>query len=87
MGSGYLLKRAGVVDEDGWVMMGVHVLWAEKWGEGLMRELLEWYRGLGTLARVRGVEGRVGSVLPLHVAVARKSQKGLSEGMAFVPAE
>ena len=83
VGCGYLLKRAGTLDENGWVVMRVYVLHAETWSDALMKELLLTYRALGTLARARGVEDEVRSVLPLHIAIARKTQSGLDRTMRF----
>jgi len=77
-----LIKRAGRVDEEGWELMGVHVLSAEKWGEGSMRELLGVYRALGTVARGRGV-GR--GVLPVHLAWVGRVGRGLRGAMGYVP--
>jgi mediator of RNA polymerase II transcription subunit 13 len=84
LGSGYLLKRAGPVDADGWIMLGVHVVAAERWSEGMMKELLTQWRALGLLARERGVETQK-STLPWHLAVARKCWKGVSARMKYVP--
>ena len=83
LGSGYLTKRAGEKDENGWVMMGVHVVHAEKWTELYMKDLLSMYSSLGTIARARGVEDDITSVIPWHIAVASRAQKGLSMTMRY----
>ncbi|MCJ1392871.1 mediator of RNA polymerase II transcription subunit 13 [Xylographa bjoerkii] len=83
LGSGYLTKRAGKIDENGWVMMGVHVVHAEKWKERCMKDLLGMYGSLGTIARARGVENEITSVLPWHIAVASRAQKGLNMMMRY----
>ncbi|MCJ1245369.1 mediator of RNA polymerase II transcription subunit 13 [Trapelia coarctata] len=82
VGSGYLIKRRGVRDEEGWCLMGVHVLSAEKWGEASMRELLGTYRALAAVARWRGVgEGGV----PLHLAWVERAGRGVRRCMAYLP--
>ncbi|MCJ1477765.1 mediator of RNA polymerase II transcription subunit 13 [Lambiella insularis] len=83
LSSGYLLKRAGGRDENGWVMMGVHVVHAGKWTESSMKDLLAMYGSLGTLARARGVEDSVTGILPWHIAVASKSRKSLTLMMSY----
>lgn len=45
--------------------------------ENLMREVLGQFRGLGTLARLRGVKGCRHGAVPWHVAVAVRGVKGL----------
>lgn len=42
-----------------------------------MREVLAQYRGLGTLARWKGVRGSRGGILPWHIAVAKRGVEGL----------
>jgi mediator of RNA polymerase II transcription subunit 13 len=43
----------------------------------LLREMLTYFRGLGTLARARGVVEREVDVRPWHVAVVEKGVRGL----------
>ena len=81
--SGYLLKRASASDHDGLVLMGVRVTYAENPCESLLHEILTMYRSLGTLARARGVTHPSLSVLPWHVAVARKAREGLNQIMRW----
>lgn len=83
--SGYLVKRAGPRDEDGLIPLGVNLVHGQKPYKAVLKEVLGMYRNLGTLARVRGVVDPVKSVLPLHVAAARKAWKMLSETMRFEP--
>ena len=45
--------------------------------ENLMREVLGQFRGLGTLARLRGIKGCRHGAVPWHVAVAVRGVKGL----------
>ena len=45
--------------------------------ENLLKEVLGQFRGLGTLARLRGVKGCRHGAVPWHVAVAMRSVKGL----------
>jgi len=81
--SGYLLKRGGVNIDDPPIIMEVNILHSEVVGnprtfhEGLLREVLGYYRGLGTLARVRGLVDAVGDVRPWHIAAAEKAVKAL----------
>jgi mediator of RNA polymerase II transcription subunit 13 len=81
--SGYLLKRGGVNSDDPPIIMEVNILYSEVVGnprtfhEGLLREILGYYRGLGTLARVRGLVDSVGDVRPWHIAAAEKAVKAL----------
>ena len=80
--NGYLIKRAGTEDRDGWSMMSVQIVHAEKWLEDSMVELLKMYRSLVTLSKARGIEH---GVLPWHIVVARKAQEGLSSLMYYDP--
>jgi mediator of RNA polymerase II transcription subunit 13 len=81
--SGYLLKRGGTNLDDPPIVMEVNVVYSEVVGnprtfhEGLLREILGYYRGLGTLARVRGVVDPVKDVRPWHIAAAEKAVKAL----------
>ena len=75
--SGHLMKRAGVRDEDGLVNVQVDILHANKPSPTLLKEVLEMYGSLGTLARIRGIVDQVKSVLPWHVAMAKKSLTAL----------
>ncbi|KAF1976923.1 hypothetical protein BU23DRAFT_626576 [Bimuria novae-zelandiae CBS 107.79] len=45
--------------------------------ENLMKEVLGQFRGLGTLARLRGVKGSRHGAVPWHVAVALRGVRGL----------
>lgn len=85
LASGYLIKRAGPRDEDGLSPMGVNVVHGQKPYVALLKEVLGMFRNLGTLARVRGEVDPVKSVLPLHVAAARKAWRALSETMRYEP--
>lgn len=81
--SGYLIKRGGTNSDDPPIVMEVNIVHSEVIGnprtfhEGLLRELLGYYRGLGTLARVRGVVDPVKDVRPWHIAAAEKAVKAL----------
>ena len=85
MANGYLVKRAGPRDEDGLIPMGVNLVHGQKPFKALLKEVLAMYSNLGTLARVRGIVDPVKSVLPLHVAAARKAWKAVSETMRYEP--
>ena len=73
LSEGYLMKRAGVRDEDGLVNLHVRILHSTKSSNGLLKEILEMYGRLGTLARIRKIVDPVRSILPWHLAVAKKS--------------
>lgn len=47
--------------------------------EGLVKEVLAQYRGLGTLAKLKGVKGTKGGIIPWHVAVAKRGVEGLGK--------
>jgi mediator of RNA polymerase II transcription subunit 13 len=81
--SGYLIKRGGTNPEDPPIVMEVNIVYSEVVGnprtfhEGLLREILGYYRGLGTLARVRGVVDSVKDIRPWHIAAVEKAVKAL----------
>ncbi|KAL8787851.1 MAG: hypothetical protein Q9195_007591 [Heterodermia aff. obscurata] len=75
--SGHLMKRAGVRDGDGLVNIRVDILQAANASQALLKEVLEMYGSLGTLARMRGIVDPVKSVLPWHIAIAKKSYAAL----------
>lgn len=83
--SGYLIKRSGVKPEDPPVAMEVNVISSESNNprayEALLREMLSYFRGLGTLARVRGMVDRETDVRPWHVAAAEKGVRALYQLM------
>lgn len=81
--SGYLIKRGGTNSDDPPIVIEVNIVHSEVIGnprtfhEGLLREILGYYRGLGTLARVRGVVDPVKDIRPWHIAAAQKAVKAL----------
>ncbi len=80
LASGYLVKRAGPRAEDAPVAMEVNVVYSDNaraMYDALLREMLTYFRGLGTLARVRGVVEREVDVRPWHVAVVEKAARVL----------
>ncbi|KAL2134434.1 hypothetical protein VTI74DRAFT_206 [Chaetomium olivicolor] len=81
LASGYLIKRSGPRVDDAPVAMEVNVVYSDNHPrmvyEGLLREMLTYFRGLGTLARVRGVTERETDVRPWHVAVVEKGVRVL----------
>ncbi|KAK3941675.1 mediator of RNA polymerase II transcription subunit 13 [Diplogelasinospora grovesii] len=80
LASGYLVKRGGTRAEDAPVVMEVNIVHTEgnyRAYEPLLREMLNYFRGLGTLARARGVVDRVTDVRPWHVAAAEKAVRAL----------
>lgn len=85
LASGYLIKRRGPKEYDGWIMLGVRILSGSGRIQTVLRDLLVIYRSFGTLARFKMVEDPVNSILPWHVAVARKSQLRLSAIIGYAP--
>lgn len=93
LASGYLIKRTGADDLDPPALLEINLLHngARAQSEGaapadrqhnlLLREILVVYRGLGLLARVRGVEDRSQGVLPWHAAVAKRGADALARCM------
>ncbi|KAI1342991.1 mediator complex subunit 13 C-terminal-domain-containing protein [Xylariaceae sp. FL0016] len=78
--SGYLVKRGGPKLEDPPVMMEVNIVHSEgnpRAYEALLREMITYYRGLGTLARARGMVDRETDVRPWHIAAAEKGVRAL----------
>lgn len=78
--SGYLIKRTSISSEDPPVAMEVNLVHTEATArayEPLLREMLSNFRGLGTLARARGVVDRESDVRPWHVAAAEKAVRAL----------
>lgn len=77
--SGYLIKRGGTAANDIPILMEINIVHSDvnpRLYEALLREILLAYRGLGTLARVRGRMGKGKAdgkdIRPWHVAVAEK---------------
>jgi mediator of RNA polymerase II transcription subunit 13 len=82
--SGYLIKRGGSRPEDPPAVMEVNVIHAEgnpRVHEILLREMLTYFRGLGTIARARSVTSQEGDVRPWHVAAAEKGVQALYQLM------
>lgn len=78
--SGYLIKRTGTKIEDPPVVMEVNLVHTEatpRAYEPLLREMLSYFRGLGTLARARGMVDRETDVRPWHIAAAEKGVRAL----------
>lgn len=82
--SGYLIKRGASRPEDPPAVMEVNVIHAEgnpRVHEILLREMLTYFRGLGTIARARSVTSQEGDVRPWHVAAAEKGVQALYQLM------
>ena len=80
LASGYLIKRTSPQVEDSPVIMEVNLIHTEatpRAYEPLLREMLSHFRGLGTLARARGVTETETDVRPWHVAAAEKAERAL----------
>lgn len=82
--SGYLLKRMGLRDDDGLLTCGIDLIYAQRPCEALLKEVLEMYGRLATLARIRGIVHPVKSVLPLHVAAAIKAHAALGATLRWI---
>lgn len=57
--------------------MGVNLLHAQKPYHVQLKDVLDMYHGLGTLARIRGLVDPVRGVLPWHMAAAVNARSGL----------
>ncbi|KAL8422295.1 hypothetical protein RB596_002868 [Gaeumannomyces avenae] len=80
--SGYLVKRGGTRLEDPPVAMELNVIYTEgnpRMYEALLREMLSYFRGLGSLARARGVVDRDVDIRPWHIAAAEKGIHALHQ--------
>lgn len=80
LASGYVIKRSGARAEDPPAVMEVNLIYcdnARAMYDALLREMLTYFRGLGTLARVRGVVERECDVRPWHVAAVEKAVRAL----------
>ncbi|KAI1006160.1 hypothetical protein K3495_g2060 [Podosphaera aphanis] len=81
--SGYLIKRGGINPDDPPIVIEVNIVYSEVTGnprtfhECLLKEILGYYRGLGTLARVRGTVDAIKDVRPWHIAAVEKAIKAL----------
>lgn len=78
--SGYLVKRGGIRADDPPIVMEVNIVHSEanpRTYEGLLREMLVYYRGLGTLARARGMVDKDTDIRPWHIAAAEKGVRAL----------
>jgi len=81
--SGYLIKYGGTSSADPPVVLEINIIHSEVAGnprtfyEMLLREILGYYRGLATLARVRGVVDAIKDGRPWHIAAAEKAVKAL----------
>ncbi|KAI1132817.1 mediator complex subunit 13 C-terminal-domain-containing protein, partial [Nemania abortiva] len=78
--SGYLVKRGGIRVEDPPIVMEVNIVHSEgnpRAYEALLREMLSYYRGLGTLARARGMVDKDTDIRPWHIAAAEKGARAL----------
>ncbi|KAK4453856.1 mediator of RNA polymerase II transcription subunit 13 [Podospora aff. communis PSN243] len=85
LASGYLIKRCSSRPEDAPVAMELNIVYADNnnpWVyEPLLRDMLLYFRGLGTLARARGVVDKETDVRPWHVAAAEKAVRALYQLM------
>ncbi|KAL3422085.1 Mediator of RNA polymerase II transcription subunit 13 [Phlyctema vagabunda] len=82
--SGYLIKRSGTRTSDAPIVLEVNLMHSDivlgnprTFHEGLLREIISYYRGLATIARVRGVVDGVKDGRPWHIAAAEKAVAAL----------
>lgn len=81
--SGYMIKRGGMSSDDPPVLLEVNIVHSDIVGntrafyEGMLKEIIWYYRGLATLAKARGVIDPVRDGRPWHVAAAEKAVKAL----------
>ena len=88
LASAYLMKRAGPRDEDGVVRIAFNVIYGQTNHSTMLKEALNIYAGLASLARVRamrdaGAARLVESVLPCHVIAARRAHVAVSATMRY----
>jgi mediator of RNA polymerase II transcription subunit 13 len=79
--SGYLLRRKGVNDSQGVAAMSVNLVHTSRPSgayETVLREALNSYRDLATLARAKGTFAVQHNTLPWHIATVVKGQEFLS---------
>jgi mediator of RNA polymerase II transcription subunit 13, fungi type len=85
LASGYLIKRCSSRPEDAPVAMELNIVYADNNSprvyEPLLRDMLLYFRGLGTLARARGVVDKEADLRPWHVAAAEKAVRALYQLM------
>ncbi|KAF9888196.1 mediator of RNA polymerase II transcription subunit 13 [Aspergillus nanangensis] len=84
LASGYLIRRKGATDGDGMYTMSVNLIYTQRPTssyEALLREILQMYRDLATLARIRGTRTVQHSAMPWHIATAIQAQETLSQVM------
>ena len=81
--SGFLLKRAGTRDEDGLVPLSVNILHEHGNNPTPLLELLEMYRKLATLARIRNITDPVIGAMPWHVAAAVRAHAAIKWTMRY----
>lgn len=80
LASGYLVKRSGSQLQDPPSLLEVNIVHSEaspRAYEALLREMLTYFMGLGTLARARGMTERETDVRPWHVAAAEEGCRGV----------
>lgn len=78
--SGYLVKRTGFKAENAPVVLEINLVHTEagiRAYEPLLREMLSYFRSLGTLARARGIVDKDNDIRPWHVAAAEKAVRAL----------
>ncbi|KAK6221973.1 hypothetical protein LQW54_001193 [Pestalotiopsis sp. IQ-011] len=78
--SGYLVKKGGSRVEDPPIVMEVSIVHNDgnpRAYETLLREMLTYFRGLGTLARARAMVDKETDIRPWHIAAAENGSRAL----------
>lgn len=83
LASGFLVRRAGVRDEDGLIRLAVGLVYGAQPLRPTLKTVLDMYRALGLLARIRGVVDESTGMLPSHVAAARKTRSVVGASMKY----
>ena len=80
--SAYLLKQASAREEHGVLPLAVRIIsGGDK--DGSLREVLEMYHKLASLARIRGITDHGSGILPYHVAIASRAHAALKNRMQY----
>jgi mediator of RNA polymerase II transcription subunit 13 len=84
LASGYLVKRKGAIEQDGYAVMSVNVIHVDRDKtklEQTLRDALRDYRGLSILTKAKGMVAKgkpEEGVWPWHVATVVKGVRALS---------
>ena len=79
-----MVKRKGAIEQDGYAVLGVNVILADREKvkvEQVLRDALREYRGLSILTKAKGMDSKgkpEEAVWPWHVSVVVKAVRALS---------